>query len=219
MNSSSHYFQSTLGQDIQDPTDFPAASNAPGLRDLDESLRCKICSEIYSAPMSLNCGHSFCSLVSSNLSEISQNSRLPPNQCIRSHLSEKPECPICRQSSTDFNLRRNQSLEDVVRAWTVARYVSSSCFVCASRHWATLTWRPFVLGLCKDIEACRNDSISKTPSPSRRRSPSKPTPRKRKRSSYSDDGDDVVELVGSQLEESQIDGDISARSLCSCAYL
>lgn len=50
--------------DVPDPTDFPPPNIAPGLRLLDEALRCSICHELYDAPVTLNCGHSFCSLVS-----------------------------------------------------------------------------------------------------------------------------------------------------------
>ena len=52
-----------LEADIQDPTDFPTEDTAPGLRGLDAALRCKICSELYDAPVILPCGHTFCSLV------------------------------------------------------------------------------------------------------------------------------------------------------------
>jgi hypothetical protein len=48
---------------VQDPTDFPPPSTAPGLRALDNALRCKICQELYEAPVVLACGHCFCSLV------------------------------------------------------------------------------------------------------------------------------------------------------------
>jgi hypothetical protein len=49
--------------DVQDPTDFPPSSTAPGLRALDSALRCNICQELYEAPVVLACGHCFCSLV------------------------------------------------------------------------------------------------------------------------------------------------------------
>ncbi len=49
--------------DVQDPTDFPPSSTAPGLRALDSALRCNICQEPYEAPVVLTCGHCFCSLV------------------------------------------------------------------------------------------------------------------------------------------------------------
>lgn len=69
-NASSHdHMQSNalstlLNSDIQDPTDFPNNEHAPGLRQLDAALRCDICSEFYEAPVTLTCGHCFCSLVS-----------------------------------------------------------------------------------------------------------------------------------------------------------
>jgi len=54
--------QVLLAQDIPDPTDFSATD----LRQLDASFRCTICGEFFDAPISLACGHCFCSLVRSN---------------------------------------------------------------------------------------------------------------------------------------------------------
>ena len=51
--------QALLAQDIPDPTDFSATN----LRQLDASFRCTICGEFFDAPISLACGHCFCSLV------------------------------------------------------------------------------------------------------------------------------------------------------------
>ena len=45
---------------VTDPTDF----NNEALARLDSSLRCPICKEFLDGPVNLNCGHSFCSLVS-----------------------------------------------------------------------------------------------------------------------------------------------------------
>ncbi|OCH89108.1 hypothetical protein OBBRIDRAFT_733241 [Obba rivulosa] len=88
---------------VQDPTDFPPSSIAPGLRDLDDSLRCPICRELYTAPVTLSCGHCYCSL------------------CIRNSLSSKAECPICRQNASEVHIRKNPAMESVVKSWASGR--------------------------------------------------------------------------------------------------
>ncbi|KAG8217245.1 hypothetical protein J3R82DRAFT_5334 [Butyriboletus roseoflavus] len=92
--------QVLLAQDIPDPTDFAATD----LRQLDGSFRCTICGEFFDAPISLACGHCFCSL------------------CIREHIVREPECPSCRKSATEAHFRVNPALEEVVSAWKTARY-------------------------------------------------------------------------------------------------
>ncbi|CCM05056.1 uncharacterized protein FIBRA_07259 [Fibroporia radiculosa] len=89
--------------DVPDPSDFPPSDSAPGLRQLDEALRCSICRELYAAPMTLNCGHCYCSL------------------CIRSVLNEKQECPACRKFASEEHLRKNVAMESAVKAWALAR--------------------------------------------------------------------------------------------------
>ncbi|THH23148.1 hypothetical protein EUX98_g8030 [Antrodiella citrinella] len=42
-----------LDEDVPSPEDFPPSSVAPGLRELDESLRCNICKEVYTAPVTI----------------------------------------------------------------------------------------------------------------------------------------------------------------------
>ncbi|KIY66055.1 hypothetical protein CYLTODRAFT_491794 [Cylindrobasidium torrendii FP15055 ss-10] len=89
---------------LPEPEDFPESSTAPGLRALDNALRCTICKELFSGPVSLRCGHSFCS------------------QCIRQALSAKQECPTCRKGhETEVQIRVNMDLEEAVLAWTAAR--------------------------------------------------------------------------------------------------
>ena len=56
--------ETLLSLDISDATDFPDAAAAPGLRQFDDALRCSICRDLYDAPVTLQCGHCFCSAVS-----------------------------------------------------------------------------------------------------------------------------------------------------------
>ncbi|KAI0318436.1 hypothetical protein OF83DRAFT_1182403 [Amylostereum chailletii] len=93
-----------LNSDIQDPTDFPPQACAPGLRDLDGAFRCNICSELYEAPVSLPCGHSFCSL------------------CVRQQLGEKAACPTCWKEASEGSLRINSALGEAIEAWKLARH-------------------------------------------------------------------------------------------------
>lgn len=60
---------------VPDPTDFPPSDVAPGLRELDEALRCAICGDLFEAPLTVTCGHCFCSLVGLFL-VISKNTNL-----------------------------------------------------------------------------------------------------------------------------------------------
>ncbi|KAF8061598.1 hypothetical protein FPV67DRAFT_1422352 [Lyophyllum atratum] len=92
-----------LSANVPDPTDFPPLGIAPGLRTLDGSLRCDICGELYDAPVTLNCGHCFCSY------------------CIRASLAEKQECPACRKTAMEGHLRPNPVVEEVVSAWKLSR--------------------------------------------------------------------------------------------------
>ncbi|EIW60821.1 E3 ubiquitin-protein ligase RAD18 [Trametes versicolor FP-101664 SS1] len=89
--------------EISDSTDFPDSTTAPGLRTLDDALRCDICRDFYDAPVSLNCGHSFCSV------------------CIRSALPVNSTCPSCRKDASEIHLRKNAAVESAVQAWRIAR--------------------------------------------------------------------------------------------------
>ncbi|KDQ59637.1 hypothetical protein JAAARDRAFT_153620 [Jaapia argillacea MUCL 33604] len=90
-----------LLSDVPDPTDFP--KSPPGLRELDSSLRCNICGDLFDGPVTLACGHCFCSL------------------CVRNALAEKAECPICRKQASETQLRVNLAIETCVAAWKLAR--------------------------------------------------------------------------------------------------
>ncbi|KAJ3509958.1 hypothetical protein NMY22_g16122 [Coprinellus aureogranulatus] len=88
---------------LPDPTDFPAESTAPGLRKLDATFRCSICGDPYDAPVTINCGHCFCS------------------GCLRSALATKQECPACRKPANEGHIRPNYVLEAAISAWNDAR--------------------------------------------------------------------------------------------------
>ncbi|KAK0458547.1 uncharacterized protein EV420DRAFT_364248 [Desarmillaria tabescens] len=93
-----------LAATLSDFTDFPDVATAPGLRTLDNALRCPICCELFSGPVTLRCGHCFCSL------------------CIRGSLAQKQECPSCRKGEeNEGHLRVNPVVEEAVEAWNKAR--------------------------------------------------------------------------------------------------
>ncbi|RDX52710.1 hypothetical protein OH76DRAFT_1433474 [Lentinus brumalis] len=92
-----------LAADISDPTDFPDAATAPGLRPFDDAVRCTICREFYDAPVTLTCGHCFCSA------------------CIRSALPEQQTCPACRKPASEVHIRKDVAMETAVQAWKNAR--------------------------------------------------------------------------------------------------
>ncbi|KAF9653854.1 hypothetical protein BDM02DRAFT_1100456 [Thelephora ganbajun] len=91
--------QSLLDSSIADPSDFPQRE----LGHLDSSLTCKICREFYRGPVSLSCGHCFCSL------------------CIRNSMTSKQECPVCRKCANEGQIRPVAALEEIVESWKAAR--------------------------------------------------------------------------------------------------
>jgi E3 ubiquitin-protein ligase RAD18 len=82
------------------PTDF----THPALQSLDTLLRCLICREYYTAPLSISsCSHTFCA------------------ECLYSSLKVAKKCPSCRAEADEGRLKKNNALEDVVRGWKDAR--------------------------------------------------------------------------------------------------
>ncbi|KAL0577372.1 E3 ubiquitin-protein ligase rad18 [Marasmius crinis-equi] len=116
--------KTTFAMDVADPIDFPDHSKAPGLRGLDSSLRCPICGELFDGPVTLGCGHCFCSLVRTpTVSAPSLQAKFSWRiQCIRQTLNEKQSCPTCRKPDVnEGQLRVNSAMEEAVSAWKVAR--------------------------------------------------------------------------------------------------
>ena len=72
-----------LAAEISDPTDFPDAAIAPGLRAFDDAVRCTICRDFYDAPVTLSCGHCYCSAVSKYLQSPMRNSGL--TKCVSAY--------------------------------------------------------------------------------------------------------------------------------------
>ncbi|KAF6252431.1 hypothetical protein COO60DRAFT_1628548 [Scenedesmus sp. NREL 46B-D3] len=86
-----------------DPEEWP--SDPAQLRQLDRSLRCQICGDIYTGPVALVCGHSFCS------------------RCIRDSFNvriqegQAPVCPSCRTGCDQADLRPVTYLREASNAW------------------------------------------------------------------------------------------------------
>ncbi|KAL1410179.1 E3 ubiquitin-protein ligase rad18 [Vanrija albida] len=74
-----------------------------GLARLDRAVVCAICKELYKGPVSIACGHSFCSA------------------CIRAFLDTQKKCPTCGEPAKEGSIRRNRALEEMTDAWEGAR--------------------------------------------------------------------------------------------------
>ncbi|WVO17921.1 DNA repair protein rad18 [Cryptococcus depauperatus] len=90
-----------LLENYNDPPPFP--SNFSQLKRLDRSVLCQICKEPFTGPVSVACGHSFCS------------------QCIRSSLDVSKKCPSCNESVSEGSIRRNRALEEIADTWEQCR--------------------------------------------------------------------------------------------------
>ncbi|KAG8516872.1 E3 ubiquitin-protein ligase RAD18, partial [Galemys pyrenaicus] len=75
---------------------------------IDDLLRCGICFEYFNIAMMIpQCSHNYCSL------------------CIRKFLSYKTQCPTCRVTVTEPDLKNNRVLDELVKSLTFAR----TCFL------------------------------------------------------------------------------------------
>ncbi|KAJ7722271.1 hypothetical protein DFH07DRAFT_857002 [Mycena maculata] len=103
-NLNSNKLSTLLAQDIPDPTDFPKESSS--LSHLDTATRCQICSNFLEGPVTISCGHCFCSV------------------CIRDFMASstsRAQCPTCRTATSETQIRPNPGIEEVVTAWKLAR--------------------------------------------------------------------------------------------------
>ncbi|KAN0064641.1 E3 ubiquitin-protein ligase rad18 [Thecaphora frezii] len=93
--------------DVGDPSDWPAGCEV--VKALDSSLRCDLCFDIFTAPVSLKtCSHTFCST------------------CIRTHINQPGSsgafCPKCRQNKAyDSELLPVTALETTAESWRKMR--------------------------------------------------------------------------------------------------
>lgn len=106
-----------------EPKPFPESQ--PQLRRLDKALLCPICKELFDHPVSIGCGHSFCSKVSHPRSshEMALLQFHLTLQCIRGYFAsaKKTVCPTCSDPQTEGSIRRNRALEEMCDAWEEAR--------------------------------------------------------------------------------------------------
>lgn len=90
---------------VTDPSDW-LTTQVPGLKELDQSLRCHICKDFATAPMLATCcEHTFCSL------------------CIRRQFANTHKCPMCARTvgSENHVLKKNRELELAIEAFVGVR--------------------------------------------------------------------------------------------------
>ncbi len=156
-----------LSTDIQDPTDFPSSSTTPGLRALDNALRCKICQELYEAPVLLTCGHCFCSLVrvtiaASTLLTIGPLNSVHATNSVRSqHVPRVGKKPPSVASGSTQQWKR-QSQHGKTQGTSLVSHGGHPC-----RLMRTIIRRPFVLEMINETLALRSRA-TESPRPAKR---------------------------------------------------
>lgn len=78
----------------------------PSLAELQQALSCNICYELLSGPVSLPCGHSFCS------------SCIRSNADFKTSTGQRPSCPECRAGFETSDLRANISLRQAATVFS-----------------------------------------------------------------------------------------------------
>ncbi|CAK0783245.1 hypothetical protein CVIRNUC_006444 [Coccomyxa viridis] len=88
--------------------EWPEGPHKAQLDAFDEHARCPICHEFFNVPLTLGCGHAFCS------------------GCIRNNLEFQErkgpaKCPACREKCDARDLRPNHALKDLVQGYLQTR--------------------------------------------------------------------------------------------------
>jgi hypothetical protein len=88
---------------------FPPTTLGKELNIFEENLRCPCCGEFFNNPVSLNCGHVYCS------------------ECIRKHLDSvinnntSNSCPSCKLPSQMSHIRPDRSMAILIEAYILLR--------------------------------------------------------------------------------------------------
>ncbi|CAI4037640.1 hypothetical protein SMKI_03G1180 [Saccharomyces mikatae IFO 1815] len=91
-----------MDHQITTASDFRTTS-IPNLYQLDTLLRCHICKDFLKVPVLTPCGHTFCSL------------------CIRTHLNNQPNCPLCLYEFRESLLRSEFLVNEIIQCYTDVR--------------------------------------------------------------------------------------------------
>ncbi|EJS44478.1 rad18p [Saccharomyces arboricola H-6] len=91
-----------MDHQITTASDFRTTS-IPHLYQLDTLLRCHICKDFLKVPVLTPCGHTFCSL------------------CIREHLNNQPNCPLCLFEFRESLLRSEFLVNEIIQSYTSIR--------------------------------------------------------------------------------------------------
>ncbi|XP_063243662.1 E3 ubiquitin-protein ligase RAD18-like [Bacillus rossius redtenbacheri] len=83
--------------------DIKWPSSFPGLKTVDQHLRCGICYEYLRTAMITSCSHNYCSV------------------CIRKSLQYRTQCPSCFEGTVETQLRNNRVLDELVRIFAEMR--------------------------------------------------------------------------------------------------